>query len=88
MDSSREAGTLLFSFLLCFYSQWPVLLVTAVFSELLRPSEVKPKEGAKADRCGRIDLQVPAPPQEDTALHGGAIDGRGINPRCGSVTCC
>lgn len=44
--------------------------------------------GAKADRCGRIDLQVPAPPQEDTALHGGAIDGRGINPRRGSVTCC
>lgn len=31
MDSSREPGTLLFSFLPCFYSQWPVLPVTAVF---------------------------------------------------------
>lgn len=47
------------------------------FFQLLRPLEVKPKDGAKADRCGRIDLQVPAPPQEDTTLHRGAIDGQG-----------
>lgn len=70
MDSSREAGTLLFSFLICFYSQWPVF--TCACSVFRAPPTLRgetQRGGAKADRCGRIDLQVPAPPQEDTALH-------------------
>lgn len=54
-----------------------LLAVLRCFSSCSDPLEVKPNEGTKADRCGRIDSQIPAPALEDTALHPGAIDGRG-----------
>lgn len=53
------------------------LAVLRCFSSCSDPLEVKPNEGTKADRCGRIDSQIPAPALEDTALHTGAIDGQG-----------